>query len=280
MVCVQLTQKGSSCNERYKYAFLAGFPRSLGLQREIKVEVDNKPVFTRSSDQSAMVKLMNEHGPEVLCQYYRDPSSFFDMAHHATWIKGLEKVLPAFPDLVVGLDLMGDELGYPFIPFTLDCVIKFFLEHSLGVRVHGGENPLYSADPYKGLPVHMAIMTLGLMEIAKFTRKLRIGHGTAWVTMAELAKNPCGNAHQRVLPDFLNKAMKFITQIPCEINITSNEYLLHAGHIGYDEALSLHPLKGIQDNKWKFVLATDNDGIWPIGLFMYLAFLMLLLIHL
>lgn len=218
---------GSACNEKYKYAFLAGFPRQRNL--------NDFGYRVKSIDQKAVVQFINTNGPKVLLKYLCNPISFFDCEAFKKDILALSITCQAFPELIVGLDLMGDELGYPFIPFALPCFQEFISEHSLGVRIHSGENPLYSSDPYQGLPVHMAILTLGLMKLGQFIpdRKLRIGHGTGWISMIALAEKTDAEASQLALPQFLKQAMEYIRTIPCEINITSNEYLLHSGHIQY-----------------------------------------------
>lgn len=241
-------------------------------------------------NQNAMVKLINTEGPRVLGAYYRNPNSFFDSNHFENIIEKLTKVLEAFPELLVGLDLMGDELGYPFIPFTIDIFRSFIQKYSLGVRIHSGENPLYSSDPCEGLPVHMAILTLGIMRLVEFipNGKLRIGHGTAWISMLDLYRMPSEiSSKGQILSNFIFVAMGLIKQIPCEINITSNEYLLHSDRIPVEGKQSkdacevnecllhpsritapgivkVHPLTRIQAETWPFVLSTDNDGIWPI----------------
>lgn len=203
--------------DQYKFCFLAGFPRHDCLNETLCRGQ------TPTQDLLCAQIAHGEHSRELLKRYLNDLrgqaytklrgqeeaeykeskgqeeaehtkdqvttklSTIFDVGKYRAKIRKLEEIVKAFRPWLVGLDLIGDELGYPFVPFTLPKFAKFIRRHDLGVRIHGGENPQYDSVGL-GLSVHMTILLLGVREIYyKVTTKLRIGHGTDLATMFDMA---------------------------------------------------------------------------------------------
>ncbi|CAF3888310.1 unnamed protein product, partial [Rotaria sp. Silwood1] len=99
------------------------------------------------------------------------------------------KTIPLFYDWVVGLDLFGDEMGYPYCPFVAQPFIKYIQEcrevnSKFGVRIHCGENvPFADADAgaYRHFIAHMYIVFRCLRFLyRKLEYGIRIGHGIAF----------------------------------------------------------------------------------------------------
>ena len=79
---------------------------------------------------------------------------------------------PVFYDWVVGIDLFGDELGYPYCPFVAYPFIEYIREcreiaiqtgskSVFGVRIHCGENVTFADDntqAYRLFVAHMYIV--------------------------------------------------------------------------------------------------------------------------
>lgn len=253
------------CEDQYTYAFLAGFPRSRGLNKSLGV------------DQSQLWERLINNGRGLLKQYKADLESehhnspIFHLPFFVEKIDDLKTTIYAFRPWIVGLDLMGDELGYPFIPFTLPDFKKFIKEADLGVRIHGGENPQYDVEGV-GLSVHMTILLLGIRDLHFNGIKLRIGHGTDLATMFErqdyqLPKYVILFTCGFVLTNnrWIYEQRSWLKTIPLEVNLTSNHYLLYSGQLSSrKDDSAMHPLPQLCSKELSVVLATDNDGIWPI----------------
>ncbi|KAJ3182306.1 hypothetical protein HDU87_008468 [Geranomyces variabilis] len=173
-------------------------------------------------------------------------------------------------DYVVGLDWVGDELGHPF------CALKHSIATStvkmmrkrgrsrFGMRLHAAESVPHpwSSNLHEGFMDdmfmnHMKILRSDIKFIhAQIEHKhLRIGHGIAFLHVQQ------GRARRELRR----------RGIVCELNMTSNRYLLpmlysnnpeHQGPAG--SCMTLHRFLNDPDLQSLVCLATDDDGIWPI----------------
>ena len=191
--------------------------------------------------------------------------------------------VPYFYTWVVGLDLFGDELGYPYCPFVARPFIEYVFERRgegrnkdndiyfnkyFGMRVHGGENVQYADDrnpAYRSFIAHMYIVFRSLLFLQqKLKYGIRIGHGIAFnrILCANLS-TPRHRKSSVLLAEMHALAKILFQKIAFEVNLTSNEYLLGQSLRGGDfkKILCLGDL--FQMNA-PITLSTDDDGIWPI----------------
>ena len=174
---------------------------------------------------------------------------------------------------VVGLDLFGDEMGYPYCPFVAWPFLRYIKERRsenqyFGLRIHCGENVPYADNgvgAYRHFIAHMYIAFRCLRYLRrKLGAGIRVGHGIAFARM--LGDNMDLSAHRKssvLLAEMREHAEYVLQNIVFEINITSNEYLLgQALREGcYNQVIRLSALT---DRDIPIILSTDDDGIWPI----------------
>ena len=178
--------------------------------------------------------------------------------------------MPGFYDWVVGLDLFGDELGYPDCPFVARPFIEYVQncrktmggKNIFGMRIHCGENVIFADDntqAYRLFVAHMYIVFRCLRFLQQeLEYGIRIGHGVAFdrifrdkMIISRHRKSSTLLAEIREHGKYLMKTIAF------EVNITSNEYLLgQALRQGDDgQPLRFDGLFG----KIPIILATDDD---------------------
>lgn len=169
---------------------------------------------------------------------------------------------------VVGLDLVGDELGFPYSPFLhphFTDIIKAFRKENdrFGIRLHAGEGiPRGSTAVVEGggqlFPAFLAHLGISVETLRRLSTthpgiRLRIGHGVGY-----LVSHPMVVAFRAQL-----KALK----ITFELNLSSNHTLLADNFISatsrYCDAAA--SLRRFLDLELPVVLSTDDDGVWPIA---------------
>jgi len=180
--------------------------------------------------------------------------------------------------LVVGLDLFGDEVGFPYCPFThsrFRAIVSFFRHTNprFGIRVHAGENVPRPTSAVAGFSeqegtaakvigqayeLHVRILMASISDLAKDAQlPLRIGHGVVFA------------ADTSGLSDGFVAAMESFRNllkdgpIPCELNPTSNRMLLLDSHAAPDRR-NIRTLSKFLSLGLPVVLCTDDDGVWPI----------------
>ncbi|KAI3642831.1 hypothetical protein MP228_012386 [Amoeboaphelidium protococcarum] len=175
---------------------------------------------------------------------------------------------------VVGFDWVGNEKGAPYCAFVDDrfiSVAKYFTQHgvagkSFGFRIHCGEYIPRSSSIITGqhlqkyydrhmqitqIVLESMIMKLGIQPAESpqdVCRGLRVGHGIAFLS-------PSCIAIQEILRRY---------KIVCELNLTSNQYLLNDF---YDSAIMSRSdtiIKNFGKLEIPAILSTDDDGIWDI----------------
>ena len=195
---------------------------------------------------------------------------------HLKQLKDIIKVgkqVPCFYSWVVGLDLFGDELGYPYCSFVARPFIKFVWMRRkknkyFGVRVHGGENVKYvneDSPAYRLFITHMYIVFRCLLFLQqKLKYGIRVGHGIAFNRILNADLSSARFRKSSVLLAEMQDHIHYLfKKIAFEVNLTSNEYLLGQTLRDADFAQILR-LEELFKMKVPIVLATDDDGIWPI----------------
>jgi hypothetical protein len=255
---------------KFKYKFLAGFPRTYAKAARWSKK-DDKMSFKKKQKQMIQILL---HSPETaICDFLDECGT--TTSQMFKWFEGQIKQLkntmsiPSLKGWIVGLDLMGDELGYPYIPFVTNAFIQFIKDEKLGVRIHGGENVLYTSPKHKafrGFAVHMWILTEGIKYLQDNIKglQLRIGHGVAYSTILDNKIQLESNFRwSMLLLKDINSQKECLKPYPFELNLTSNHYLLHNGDLART-SVDCHALPSLIENHMKVILSTDNDGIWPL----------------
>jgi hypothetical protein len=260
------------------YKFLAGFSREkskkpflFGNQKEA-IELLNE------APQVAIHLMLNEINKSARLEHITEETNIF--YSHIQELKKVDEMATkntSFHDWVVGFDFFGDEMGYPYCPF----VARDFIEYvnkirrkekngnpSFGLRIHCGEN-VHFADAnnptYRHFAAHMYIVFRCLRFIQhELEYGIRIGHGIAFQRILNGTMSTSKHRKSSVLLAEIKEHAKYVFKtIAFEVNITSNEYLLgHALRQGdYQRALQLDALLKFDA---AIILATDDDGIWPI----------------
>ena len=254
------------------YKFLAGFDRQ-------------KIQSTKFKDQSEALKFLNETPQlaihlmteEINKSYRKQPITkndiFYPYITHLDKIENSAAANHSFYDWVVGLDLFGDEMGYPYCPFVIWEFIDYVKNRrqknrSFGLRIHCGENvPFADANSpaYRHFAAHMYIVFRCLRYLQhRLEYGIRIGHGIAFERILNGSMSSLKHRKSSVLlAEIKEHARHVFKTIAFEVNITSNEYLLgHALRRGdFDRILQFTSLIELGA---PVVLATDDDGIWPI----------------
>lgn len=193
--------------------------------------------------------------------------------------------IPWFYDWVVGIDLFGDELGYPYCLFVTRPFITYVQDirnaeengqptmtrkkyPHFGVRVHCGENVQYAdadAPSYRSFIAHMYIVFCCLRYLRyKLNYGIRIGHGIGFERILGESMSSSQYRKSSILrAEMRHQAQKLFENIAFEVNITSNEYLL-GDSLRLGNIAQTHCLNALLKLKAPIVLSTDDDGIWPI----------------
>ncbi|CAF2963253.1 unnamed protein product [Rotaria sp. Silwood2] len=186
--------------------------------------------------------------------------------------------MPAFYDWVVGLDLFGDELGYPYCPFVARPFINYIQKRRIeakqtesknifGIRIHCGENVIFADDSTQAYRLFVAHMYIAFRCLRFLQHELkygiRIGHGIAFDRILGNSMSKSGYRKSSVLlAELREHAYHLMKTIAFEVNITSNEYLLGQTLRQGDDRQPLR-LDGLF-GRTPIILATDDDGVWPI----------------
>ena len=173
-------------------------------------------------------------------------------------------------DWVVGFDLFGDELGFPYCPFVTSRFVKFVEDARLrnprfGLRIHCAENvPLIRPlEPeFRMFMAHMYIVFRGLEYLVTRLggKSIRIGHGVAFAWFLQPSRDHDLGRKSSVLAEEIRALAPIaLLDVIFEVNPTSNWYLL-------PEALRSHQFALFKDTQEfpRTTLSTDDDGVWPI----------------
>jgi hypothetical protein len=187
-----------------------------------------------------------------------------------------EKKIKEMSSLVVGFDLVGDEFGYPFSPFShpefIEVIHKFVdLNERFGVRFHAGEGlirpPLdcpHNSPVLVSFILHQYILMSSIYQYCDnyFERvgkkpNVRIGHGVSFLYDKE---------EKTLLGRDLKEFRKFLrkNEYLCELNPTSNHLLLSDSFVGESALANSRTLEAYLACELPVVLCTDDDGIWAI----------------
>ena len=169
---------------------------------------------------------------------------------------------------VVGFDWVGDEYGFPYCALKHSGILNFVkqmrnlkTESRFGIRIHAGESlPLPNRDTSaedsavcQAFETHISILNSSMTTIYEGINGLhfRIGHGVAFLQ---------GNS------DAARESRAFLKEkkIVCELNMTSNQFLLHSGTYNNDHNDLNLAIREFRNEEIPVVICTDDDGIWPI----------------
>ena len=225
-----------------------------------------------------------------------EASGEISVHNRSVYDKFIKKMFPAFVckekleplrknDRVVGLDLVGEEDGFPFSPFLHSAFQSLILlckkrNPWFGVRLHGGEGVKRGSSCFKyeqstvtrrNFGSHMSIIhqeLVQLLNLTKYGKKacLRVGHGVAFSYPGILQISPDETFTRELTVNFpiMRKWLK-CNCVPLELNMTSNNTLLsdmfnNMERITNEKSvLSFFLREGLS-----VVLSTDDDGVWPI----------------
>ncbi|UJR17832.1 hypothetical protein I4U23_004731 [Adineta vaga] len=191
-------------------------------------------------------------------------------------LKKVSESTKYFFQWIVGFDLFGDELGYPYCPFVARPFINFIKNErekeggnkNFGVRIHCGENVIFADDnnsAYRLFIAHIYIVFRCLRFLQQELKYgIRIGHGIAFDRI--LGQNISQSRHRKssvLLAEMREHANFLFKTIAFEVNLTSNEYLL-GQTIRQGTHAQSHCFDALIDIDAPIILATDDDGIWPI----------------
>lgn len=275
------------------YKFLAGFDRRKVKSSYFK-DANEAVRFLLEYPQQAILLMLQEiirskkeaeietattmNPTEQFGVYTNEENIFSEILLQLNELKSQGSKMPSFYDWVVGLDLFGDELGYPYCPFVARPFIEYIQDRRkeaekmgtkniFGVRIHGGENVMYADDntpAYRLFIAHMYIVFRCLRFLQQELQYgIRIGHGIAFDRI--LGDSMSTSRHRKssvLLAEMREHAKHLMKTIALEVNITSNEYLLGQTLRQGDDRQPLR-LDGLF-GKTHIILATDDDGIWPI----------------
>ena len=130
------------------------------------------------------------------------------------------------------------------------------------------ENVLFAdidAPGYRSFIAHMYIVFCSLQFLqSKLGKGIRIGHGIAFERI--LGKSMSSSTYRKsciLLAEMRHHAQHLFKNIAFEVNITSNEYLL-GDTLRQGDFAQTHRLDALFELEAPIILATDDDGIWPI----------------
>jgi hypothetical protein len=263
------------------YKFLAGFDR-----RKVKSskfsDVNEALQFLLEYPQQAILLMMREivdSKKAAVNPGTNKENIFGDFVAKLNDLESKASKMPAFYDWVVGLDLFGDELGYPYCPFVARPFIKYIQERRriaketgskniFGVRIHCGENVTFADDTTQAYRLFVAHMYIAFRSLRFLQQELkygiRIGHGIAFNRIFGNKTNQLRHRKSSVLlAEIREHAKHLMKTIAFEVNITSNEYLLGQTLRQGDDRQPLR-LDNLFEKEIPIILATDDDGVWPI----------------
>ena len=188
-------------------------------------------------------------------------------------LEKLEANKESLGNLLVGIDLVSDEKGFPYCAFVARPFLDFVLDmrkqegqERFGMRIHGAENiQFFSGNnpAYRLSVAHLYIVFLALHYIADTLAEIkddgskhssgivRLGHGIGfWM----LHQKPVDQARKSGILHQITAENIFELQIPFEICSTSNRFLLFPG----DNPVLIDDFH----TKTRPVLGSDNLGIW------------------
>jgi adenosine deaminase len=266
----QLTWLAPKCT----YKFLAGFNRQhvqTSYFKNQKQAID----LLNEAPQIAIHLMLNEIEKSDRKEYIKEKTdTFYKHKEALDKMKVSIRDQKIFYHWVVGLDLFGDEMGFPYCAFVARDFIQYVKEirdkfnKSFGLRIHCGENVPFAdtTDPaYRHFAAHMYIAFRCLRYLQhELEYGIRVGHGIAFQRI--LDRTMSSSKHRKssvLLAEIEHQAPYVFKTIPFEVNITSNEYLLGFALRNGTRQRPLQ-LDALFDLNVPIILATDNDGIWPI----------------
>jgi hypothetical protein len=260
---------------KVEYHFLAGFNRSSVNLAHI---VDTKSAIDLliSNGDAAIAYYMDEFNKATSDLFQKAVDELQELAKAHTKESYITSTVPAqdnnprFTYWIVGFDLFGEELGYPYCPFITQPFLNFIRSATIhnprfGVRIHCAETiPLI--DSYlPGFALfcnHLFISFIIIKYLIENNIRVRIGHGVVFATV--MASQYGDDIHRKsaVKLKYIQDQRHVFKKTVFELNLTSNFYLLHNPQIQLernDNVLSYLLQKDIP-----VILATDDDGIWPL----------------
>ncbi|CAF1210121.1 unnamed protein product, partial [Rotaria magnacalcarata] len=261
-----------ACVSKCVYKFLAGFRRQ-SIQTDLFKNQAEAIDLLNEAPHMAIHLMLKEIKRSSDGEPTNKDGCFYPFVNDLEKMPQPEDKNSAFHDWVVGFDLFGDEMGFPYCPFVAPEFINYVVKRrscntSFGLRIHCGENvPFADVDSsaYRHFAAHMYIVFRCLRYLqAKLEYGIRIGHGIAFQRILDGSmKNSKHRKSSVLLAEIQSHARHVFKTIAFEVNITSNEYLLgHALRRGdFQQALQLEALLNVGV---PIILATDDDGIWPI----------------
>jgi hypothetical protein len=263
------------CTYKFNYKFLAGFSREQIKSKHFKTQDEALRLLT-DSPQVAVLEMAYEimDSLKLKNEKLATRETFAPFVDKLLTLKKDIKKRPSFYKWVVGLDLFADELGYPYCPFVARPFIQYVKRQRkkynkrFGLRIHGGENVIFANDnsaAYRLFVAHMYIVFISLRFLQRELKYgIRIGHGIAFEHI--LGKRMSGSRYRKssiLMAEMEHQAESLFKKIAFEVNITSNEYLLGQTLRQGDFAHTLR-LDALLGANIPIILATDDDGIWPI----------------
>lgn len=285
------------------YKLLAGFNRRL-VKTSFFGNPEEAISLLNEAPQIAIHLMLNEINKSARGELITEKNDmFYQHVEQLGKIKDSARNNKQFFQWMVGFDLFADEMGFPYCSFVARNFINYVIKirkgfnSSFGLRIHCGENvPI--ADPtapvYRHFAAHMYIAFRCLRYLQhELEYGIRIGHGIAFQHILDRTMMNV-SAHRKssvLIAEIEHHARHVFKTIAFEVNITSNEYLLgHATRKGglkqppqssatYRESrqqplqqdttrreASRQPLQlnALLNLPAPIILATDNDGIWPI----------------
>ena len=253
--------------KNFQYRFLAAFSRSEIVYKNkiFKGTDDIFQFFVKNHEELAVLDIDDE----FLIGMF--PKVFQQLVKLRQILDGDTTLKNRFLFWVVGFDWVGNEKGSPFCPFphsqffqVLNRVRNYGWHKKFGFRIHCGEN-VPRLNSHLIFENHMTIVTKTIdMMVLKLKNNpdfqtlmkdsltfpgLRIGHGIAFLETS--------------MAQFLENTLRG-EQIVCEINMTSNLYLLSHVYHGQRESDRPTVLRKFLDAGVPIILSTDDDGIWSI----------------
>ncbi|CAF3391108.1 unnamed protein product [Rotaria socialis] len=257
--------KASTSELKVDYRFLAGFNRQIEPINDSYTPDEAIP-FLFEAPHFVIHALFKEF---YLTDNQKPTLLFRKQVQQLKAMKTQKDTNPKFLNLVVGLDALGDELGHPCCPFVAHEFIEFVRDarkhnRTFGVRIHAAENAPFIRPDLPGYRLFAAHMYILYRCIDFLKRKLqtniRVGHGIAFDKLLSI-KNYKFRKSSVLVAQMKRDAKSVFSEIPFEVNITSNFYLLGGAIRNVKKE---KPLSNLYDIEVPVVLSTDNDGILPI----------------
>jgi hypothetical protein len=248
--------------KKMEYKFLIGISRN-----KVKLPLNGK-LRLASSDEA--LDFLNRFPNMAMSHSFNTEaySEYEDLRERLTLLFSLLPKHPCaqesgFQSMVVGLDLVSEELGFPYCPFIQDSWLELASKYKLGFRLHCGEGVIREQKGRlaRAMYAHMYIMALAIRRICARGLKCRIGHGVAFrdsiaedLTDEEKSNEIIPASRYYNIPDgvaSLTPFLSLIADLLVEVNITSNSYLVQQAN----------PTSLIKVLK-HWLLCTDDDGVW------------------